>query len=146
MELLIAEYAGLFISAFLAATVVPIYSEIVIGGMALSERYDVWLLLAVASTGNTLGSVINWLIGRFCLHWQDRKWFPMKPHQLEHATTWFNKWGVWSLLLAWTPILGDPLTFIAGVLRVRFWLFLILVAISKTGRYAVLLGLVDWLV
>lgn len=146
LEILIAEYAGLFISAFLAATVVPLYSEVVIGAMAASERYDVWTLLLVASTGNTLGSVVNWVIGRYCLHWQDRKWFPMKPAQLERATEWFNKWGVWSLLLAFAPVIGDPLTFIAGVLRMRFGLFLLLVAISKFGRYAVLLGLVDWLV
>lgn len=145
MDTLIIEYLGLFGSAFLAATVIPFYSEVVISAMAASERYDIWLLLLFAGTGNTLGSVVNWLLGRYCLHWQDRKWFPMKPDQLARATEWFNKWGRWSLLLAFAPVIGDPLTFIAGMLRVPFGLFLILVAISKFGRYAVLLGLVDWL-
>ncbi|MEQ8665266.1 MAG: YqaA family protein [Rhodospirillales bacterium] len=145
MDTIFYEYAGLFGSAFLAATVIPIYSEVVISAMAVSDRYDTLALLIWASTGNTLGSVVNWLIGRYCRHWRDRKWFPIKPHQLDRATEWFNKWGLWSLLLAWTPVLGDPLTFVAGILRVPFWTFLILVAISKTGRYAVLLGLVGWL-
>ena len=146
MESLFYEYVGLFGTAFLAATVIPIYSEVVISAMAVSDRYDTWTLLIVASAGNTLGSVVNWLIGRYCLHWQDRKWFPVKPRQLERATVWFNKWGLWSLLLAWTPVLGDPLTFVAGILRVPFPIFLILVTISKTGRYAVLLGLVGWFI
>lgn len=146
MDPILAEYLGLFGSAFLAATVIPIYSEVVISAMAVSDRYDVWALLIWASTGNTLGSVVNWVIGRYCRHWRDRKWFPIKPKHLDRATEWFNRWGLWSLLLAWTPVVGDPLTFVAGVLRVPFWVFLILVAISKTGRYAVLLGLVGWLV
>lgn len=145
MDHLILEYFGLFGSAFLAATILPATSEVVLGTMAMSERYDIWTLLIVASVANTLGSVVNWMLGRYCLHWQDRKWFPVKPDQLGRATVWFNKWGVWSLLLAFAPIIGDPLTLIAGVLRVRFWLFLVLVAISKTSRYIVVLGLVDWL-
>jgi len=146
MDQLIYEYFLLFGSAFLAATVVPLYSEVVIGAMAASDRYDLWALLLWAGTGNTLGSVVNWVIGRYCLHWQDRKWFPMKPAQLDRATEWFNKWGRASLLLAFAPVIGDPLTFIAGVLRVPFVIFLALVAISKFARYAVLLGLVDWFV
>lgn len=140
----VLEYLALFISAFLAATILPAASEVLLGTMATSGRFEPWLLIAVASMGNTLGSCVNWGLGRYCLHWQDRKWFPVKPDQLERATVWFNKWGVWSLLLAFMPIIGDPLTLIAGVLRVRFWLFLVLVAISKTGRYLIVLGLVDW--
>ncbi len=142
---MIAAYFGLFASALLAASVLPMSSEAVITAMSISGEYHTGALLVVASTGNTLGSLLNWLMGRYCLHWQDRKWFPVGPAALERATNWFNKYGLWSLLLAWTPIIGDPLTLLAGVLRVNVWVFLILVAISKTARYAVLLGLIDWL-
>lgn len=137
-------YLGLFFSAFLAATLVPAYSEILFAGL-LQAGYDPMLLLAWASTGNTLGSAVNWLLGRYLLHFRDRKWFPFKDNSLGAAQRWFNRWGVWSLLLAWLPVGGDALTFIAGVMRVPFWLFLLLTAVGKTARYAILLGLVDLL-
>ncbi len=113
--------------------------------MQVSGGFPVAGLLAAASLGNILGAVANWVLGRFCLHWQDRKWFPVKRRELARASAWFNRYGIWSLLLAWVPIIGDPITLAAGVLRMRFLPFLLLVAISKTGRYAVLLGTIDWL-
>jgi len=136
-------YIGLFLSAFLAATVLPVVSEAVIAGLAATGDYQTLWLLVVASIGNTLGSAVNWFLGRFLIQYQYRGWFPIQPRHLDRASRVFNRWGVWSLLLAWTPFLGDPLTFVAGVLRVPFLLFLALVAISKTGRYVVLLGLVE---
>ena len=142
---MIADYLGLFTSALLAATLLPMSSEAVIATMSVAGEYHTGTLLAVASTGNTLGSLINWLLGRFCLHWQDRKWFPVSHDALDRAANWFNHYGLWSLLLAWVPLIGDPLTLLAGVLRVNIWVFLALVAISKTTRYAVVLGLADWI-
>ena len=142
---MIESYLGLFLTAFLAATIVPFSSEALLVGMQVSGGFPAAGLLAAASLGNTLGAVTNWGLGRFCLHWRDRKWFPVKPRELDRASAWFNRYGVWSLLLAWVPIVGDPITLAAGVLKVRFLRFLVLVAISKTGRYAVLLGTVDWL-
>lgn len=128
-------YLGLFATAFLAATLIPVSSEVVLGALSTAQGFDIWLLVAVASTGNTLGSVVNWLLGRYCLQWRDRRWFPMKPATLMRATERFNRYGLWSLLLAWVPIVGDPLTFAAGVLGVRFPIFVTLVAIGKTARY-----------
>jgi membrane protein YqaA with SNARE-associated domain len=93
------------------------------------------LLLAVAAVGNTLGSVVNWLLGRYLLHFQHRKWFYFKPAQIEKMQAWFQRYGVWSLLLAWMPIGGDPLTLVAGIMRVNLWLFIVLVGIGKTLRY-----------
>lgn len=142
---MILDYLGLFTSAFLAATVLPMSSEAVLAGMSVAGTYQTAILLTAASTGNTLGSAVNWVLGRFCLHWKDRKWFPVGPDGLDRATRWFNRYGLWSLLLAWLPMIGDPLTLIAGVLRVNFWIFLILVAISKTSRYIMVLGLADWM-
>jgi membrane protein YqaA with SNARE-associated domain len=132
---------GVFLSAFLAATILPLSSEVVLttfyaagGGSA----YSLWL---VASVGNVLGALVNWWLGRYLLHWQDRKWFPFKADQLTKAENWFGRFGKWSLLLAWVPLIGDPLTFIAGFLRVNVWLFLVLVTIGKAGRYAAVLWL-----
>jgi len=136
------SYLGLFLSALLAATIVPFSSELLLGGMIASASFNVWILLLSASVGNILGAVVNWMMGRFCLHWQDRRWFPVSQTQLERASEYFNRFGVWSLLLAWVPIIGDPLTFAAGVLRVPFPMFVVLVSISKTVRYLVVLGVV----
>ena len=134
-------YLGLFLGAFLAATVVPAYSEVLFAGM-LAAGYDPFALWAWASAGNTLGSAVNWALGRYLLRFQDRKWFPFREENLGMAQRWFQRFGVWSLLLAWMPIGGDALTFIAGIMRVRFSVFFILTGIGKATRYAILLGLV----
>jgi membrane protein YqaA with SNARE-associated domain len=137
-------YLGLFFSAFLAATLVPAYSELVLVGL-VSAGYDPAALWLWASVGNTLGSAVNWLLGRYLLHFQDRKWFPFKSSSLGLSQRWFQKYGVWSLLLAWMPVGGDALTFIAGIMRVRFSVFIVLTAIGKATRYAILLGLLELL-
>ncbi len=138
------SYLGLFLSALLAATLVPFSSEVLLGGMAAAGNFSATGLLVAASAGNILGAVVNWALGRYCLHWQDRKWFPVSPKQLDRAGRWFSRYGFWSLLFAWVPIIGDPLTFAAGVLRIRLLPFLILVTISKTGRYLMVLEFVEW--
>jgi membrane protein YqaA with SNARE-associated domain len=137
-------YTGLFFSAFLAATLVPAYSEIVLAGL-VSAGHDPLALWLWASAGNTLGSALNWLMGRYLLNFQDRKWFPFKSQNLGPAQRWFQTYGVWSLLLAWMPVGGDALTFIAGMMRVHFLVFITLTAIGKATRYAILLGLLELL-
>jgi len=92
----------------------------------------------VASLGNILGAVVNWLLGRGIEQFRDRSWFPVTSSSLDRASGWYRKWGRWSLLLSWVPIGGDAITVAAGVLREPFWSFLVLVAIAKTGRYIVL--------
>jgi membrane protein YqaA with SNARE-associated domain len=136
------SYLGLFAVAFLAATILPAYSEVLFAGM-LTAGYDPFALWAWATAGNTLGAAVNWVMGRYLLHFQDRRWFPFKPGTLGPAQRWFQRYGVWSLLLAWAPIGGDALTFIAGLMRVRFDLFLLLTAIGKGTRYAIVLALVE---
>lgn len=138
-------YVGLFLSAFLAATVLPFSSEAVLAGLAVSGHFEAGWLFAIATTGNVLGSAVNWGLGRFCLAWRESRWFPVKEPALGRATRLFNRWGVASLLFAWVPVVGDPLTFLAGVLRTPFLVMLALVAIGKAGRYALLLGLIDGL-
>ena len=131
-------YAGLFAVALGAASILPMQSEPVLVALLLLSEQPVWALVAVASLGNTLGSCVNWLLGRAIERFRDRRWFPVPPDKLARAEGWYARWGRWSLLMSWAPIIGDPLTVMAGVLREPFWTFLLLVAIAKTGRYIVL--------
>jgi membrane protein YqaA with SNARE-associated domain len=133
----VTAYAGLFAAAFLAATLLPAQSEALVAGLLLAD-YTPWLVLAVASVGNVLGSVLNWLLGRGIERFRDRRWFPANASALAKAEGWYRRHGKWSLLLAWVPIIGDPLTVIAGVLREPFPVFLLLVTIGKVGRYLVI--------
>jgi membrane protein YqaA with SNARE-associated domain len=137
-------YFGLFLVAFLAATLLPTSSEAFCVGL-LSGGYDPWALWAWATVGNSLGAAVNWLLGRYLLHYQDRSWFPFRPASLQRAHGWFQRYGIWSLLLSWAPLFGDALTFIAGLMKVRFSLFLLLTALGKGTRYAIILGL-GWVI
>lgn len=131
----LAEYAGLFLAALLSATIFPFQSEVVLFGMLLTHHYSTATLVIVASLGNILGSCINWLMGRFLARFEDRRWFPVRRETIAKAEGWYRRYGRWSLLLSWAPIVGDPLTIVAGVLREPFPVFLALVSIAKIGRY-----------
>ena len=135
MILDLSVYFGLFSVAFLAATILPAHSEVGLAGLILSGEYTIIFLILVASVGNTLGSVVNWFLGRGIERFQDKKWFPASPRQMAKATRWYNRYGRWSLLLSWVPLLGDPLTLAAGVLREPIVSFVIIVGIAKTIRY-----------
>ena len=135
-------YKGMFLAAFIAATLLPAQSELVLSGLLLAGKQPIWALIAVASAGNILGSVVNWLMGRYVHRFNGRRWFPVKLEQLDKAERWYHKYGRWSLLLSWAPVIGDPLTLVAGLLREPFWSFVLLVALAKTGRYLVVAGIV----
>ncbi len=107
-------------------------------GLAVAG-YNPVALWVVATIGNTLGSIVNYGLGRYLLRYQNRPGFPFKADKLHTSQVWFQRYGVWTLLFAWTPIVGDVFTFIAGVMKVKFMLFLVLVFIGKGLRYAVLL-------
>ncbi|MER8779037.1 YqaA family protein [Mesorhizobium sp. M0977] len=134
----LAVYCGLFLTAFAAATILPMQSEAALAGLLLTESYAPALLIASASAGNVLGSIVNWWLGRGIERFRDRKWFPVKPSALMRATRWYGRYGRWSLLLSWLPLVGDPLTVVAGALREPFWSFLAMVTIAKVGRYLAL--------
>jgi membrane protein YqaA with SNARE-associated domain len=137
---MITPYLLLFGAAFLAATILPFSSELILFAL-LREGRDPAALVAVATIGNTLGSVVNWYLGRYLLRFRDRRWFYFSRDQIEKAQAWFQRYGFWSLLLAWLPIGGDALTLIAGIMKVRLWLFLLLVATGKGLRYVSVLCL-----
>ena len=136
-------YLSLFVISFLAATILPFSSELTLAGLMATSSYDNLLLLAVASLGNILGSVVNWILGFYSSNLSAKKWFPFKDKQIEKSSKWFNKFGRWSLLFAWVPIIGDPLTLAAGLLRVKFIEFLILVTIGKVSRYSAIFYLLS---
>lgn len=134
----LTSYIGLFLAAFGAATLLPMQSEGVLVGMLLSGQYVASTLLAVATFGNVLGSALNWILGRSIERFRHKRWFPVRENQLEKAQQFYLRYGRWSLLLSWVPIIGDPLTVVAGVMREPFWSFLLLVTLAKGVRYLVL--------
>jgi len=131
-------YISLFLTAFIAATMLPLSSEVLLATLIYQGYFPLTLWLA-ATTGNTLGSCINWYLGRECLRWQDKKWFPCSPEQLQRAQLRFQRYGQWTLLFAWVPVIGDPVTLIAGVMRIKFLTFFVLVLIGKAARYAIII-------
>ena len=130
-------YLSLFTISFLAATILPFSSEFTLAGLIATSNYDNLLLLIAASFGNVLGSIVNWVLGFYSKNLTTKRWFPFKDKQIEKSSQWFSKFGKWSLLFAWVPVIGDPLTLVAGLLRIRFLDFIILVAIGKVSRYLI---------
>lgn len=132
-------YVGLFVSALLAATMLPGASEILMLGL-LAQGLDAWALWLAATAGNVVGSTLNWWMGRFALRFADRRWFPVSPSGLERAQRWYSRWGLPSLLFSWLPGVGDAFTVAAGVMRAPLGAFLVLVATGKGARYAAVLA------
>jgi membrane protein YqaA with SNARE-associated domain len=137
-----AIYGGLFAIAFAAATILPAQSEAALAGLLAMGSFSPAMLVLVASVGNVLGSAVNWGLGRGIERFRDRPWFPLRPATLNRATNWYRRYGRWSLLLSWMPIIGDPLTVVAGVLREPLWSFVAIVALAKVSRYLVVAGAV----
>ena len=128
-------YLIMFASALLAATLVPGSSEVVLTGFIIKQDGVAFVLVAVATLGNLLGSIVNWYCGKALLHLVKKNWFPVTQKQIDRASYWYNEYGLVTLLFSWVPVLGDPLTVVAGSLRVPLPLFIILVGIGKFLRY-----------
>ena len=135
-------YFSLLLISFLAATILPLSSELTLAGLLNASEYNSFALIGTASLGNILGSVFNWVLGFYLFKYINNKWFTFKENQINEASKRFQKLGVCSLLFAWVPIIGDPLTFIAGILKINFLLFLVLVAIGKISRYLFVYALI----
>ena len=123
--------------AFTAATLLPAQSEGLLFWLVTTQKYNLWALLAAATAGNVLGSLVNWWLGRYAAHFKNRSWFPVNEKQFSKAEQFFQKYGKWSLLLSWMPFIGDPITLVAGALGIRWGEFLVWVTLAKLGRYAV---------
>ena len=132
-----ASYISLFISAFLAATLLPAQSEALLVGTIIYSPEQVLQLIAIASIGNTLGSLTNWAIGRFLNHRYASR-IDVQSKTVQRAESLYKRWGWISLLASWVPIIGDPLTFVSGVMKEPLWRFIVIVSFAKTLRYVVL--------
>jgi len=137
-ELKMLALSGLFLAAFIAATLLPGQSEAVLLALVFVGLHPVWLLVTVASAGNVLGSLVNWLIGRFMMRYAGHHRFPFTSEQIARAQGWYGRWGWMSLWASWVPIIGDPLTLAAGIMREPLWRFLLIVTLAKAGRYVAL--------
>ncbi len=135
-------YLGLFFTAFIAATIFPAQSEALLGGLLLTDVYSPALLIGVATVGNTIGSCVNWWLGRSIERFKDKSWFPVSAATLDTYQARYQRWGKWSLLLSWAPFGGDALTVIGGVMREPFMTFLAIVGFAKLARYLVLAAVV----
>jgi len=125
------------LSSFLAATIVPLSSEIVLSFLLLNN-YDFGISITIATIGNVLGSVTNYYLGYAGSSLLQNRWFKLSQKEMDHALTRYKKHGTASLLLAWVPVIGDPLTVVSGILKINIYLFLLLVTIGKLGRYWVI--------
>ncbi|BFM51262.1 YqaA family protein [Marinomonas sp. THO17] len=133
------EYWGVFAVSFLSATVLPLGSEALLLFYAAQAQTNLGVLWFWASLGNSLGACTNWFLGAYLLKFAHHKWFPVGEEKRLLAQKYFNRYGVWSLLFTWLPILGDGIALVAGVLRTSLWYFVPLVVLGKAGRYALLL-------
>ena len=134
---------GLALSAFLAATFLPGTTEVVLLALVAAADIEPWLLIAVASTFNVLGSGVNYAIGRYLERWRGLRLMPVPPERLARAQGWFRRWGVWSLLLSWVPFVGDAFPVVAGLMRANPWVAFPLIAIGKTARFVAIVHLSD---
>lgn len=138
-------YLTLFISAFAAATILPAQSEALLAYQVSISPDAVVQLIAVATLGNVLGATFNWCLGRLTENLRAKKWFPVNEKQLQKAERFYGRYGRYSLLLSWVPIIGDPITIVAGILREPLLSFVLLVTIAKCARYVFVVGLAAFL-
>ncbi|MGH8479997.1 MAG: YqaA family protein [Gammaproteobacteria bacterium] len=125
---------ALFVSAFVSATLAPGGSEAVLAWLVAQTAHDPLWLLAVATVGNTLGAVSTWLLGRLAA-----LGYPLErcmKDRSEKALALVQRWGTWSLLLSWLPVVGDGLCLAAGWLRLPFLACLVAITVGKLLRYA----------
>lgn len=130
-------YFGMFVAAFLAATILPLSSEVVLTILLLNGLSPI-ALVSVATLGNVLGSLTNYGLGYWASLAYIKKWLKMSEEEFVRAERRFKKYGLFSLCFAWVPIVGDPITVIAGILRIRLLWFVLLVTAGKLVRYIVI--------
>ncbi len=140
------ELSGLFTAAFLSATLLPGSSEAALAAILTAGRAELVPALLIATVGNTLGSCVNWGLGLFAARWRGSRFFPVKEKDFERYCALYQKYGLWSLLASWVPIIGDPLTVMAGIFRTPLRLFIPIVAFAKFVRYVAVAGVVNALI
>jgi membrane protein YqaA with SNARE-associated domain len=134
-------YSSLFILSFMASTVVPVGSEWLMVSMVV-KGFDPVLAVSTATAGNTLGACTTYGIGIYGSTWMTQKLFRMDEKAQKRAEKFYARYGIWSLLFSWLPVIGDPICFAGGLLRIHFGLFVLLVLAGKLFRYGILAILV----
>ncbi|RMG90099.1 MAG: DedA family protein [Chloroflexi bacterium] len=137
-------YFGLFIISFLASTLLPLSSEVVVISMA-ALGYDLWLITLFATAGNFLGSLVNYYVGRKGSQFIFSRYIQIDPTTWAKAERFYKRWGVIALFFSWVPIIGDPLTAVAGAFHINLRVFTFWVILGKALRYLLLLGLAQHL-
>jgi membrane protein YqaA with SNARE-associated domain len=127
---------ALFGISFLAATVLPIASEWLLAAVVV-QGADLLAAVGIATAGNTLGAITTWAVGMWGSSYLICKWLRISSKNRIRAEQWYARWGSWSLLMAWAPVVGDPLCLVGGLLKVPLGRFTLLVALGKATRYAV---------
>ena len=139
--------AALFLSSFLAATLLPGGSEFVLAGVLATGAASLWPSLLVATLGNTLGGTTSWLLGRLIPNRlqplpasiPQRVSQPLPPGAPRgRALAWVRRWGAPVLLLSWVPLIGDALCVAAGWVRLNLWWSILFMALGKFARYYVI--------
>ena len=128
----------------MVATIIPFGSEAYFITLLSLEKYNHFILFVVASVGNVLGSLFNWICGFYINFFIKKSWFPVNSKIIDRGNKLFTKYGKWSLLISWFPFIGDPITFAAGTLRYPIIPFLVLVSIGKVGRYLIIYLSIVW--
>jgi len=130
-------YPALFLLSFLAATILPLGSEWLLAALVV-QGLDPVLSVTVATAGNTLGACTTFAIGLYGGPFLIERVLRISAESRCKAEKLYGKYGVWSILFSWVPVVGDPLCLVAGVLRVRFGIFVVLVLIGKLARYGII--------
>ena len=128
----------------MVATIIPFGSEVYFITLLSLEKYNHFILFLVVSVGNVLGSLFNWICGFYINFFIKKSWFPINNKIIDRGNKLFIKYGKWSLLISWFPLIGDPITFAAGTLRYPIIPFLVLVSIGKVGRYLIIYLSIIW--
>ncbi|MDT8443868.1 MAG: YqaA family protein [Desulfuromonadales bacterium] len=143
MEYWLLEYGypALFLLSLLASTLVPLGSEWLLAAL-LIKGFDPPSVVLVATVGNSCGALLTYAIGLWGGPFLVQRILRISKESQKRAERFFNRYGSWSLLFSWVPVLGDPLCLVAGILRTGFWRFLLLVTTGKLLRYMVVAKLV----
>ena len=128
----------------MVATIIPFGSEAYFITLLSLDKYNHFFLFLVVSIGNVLGSLFNWVCGFYINFFIKKSWFPINNKIIDRGNKLFKKYGKWSLLISWFPLIGDPITFAAGTLRYPILSFLVLVSIGKVGRYLIIYLSIIW--
>ncbi|MCR3884868.1 MAG: DedA family protein [Methanothrix sp.] len=135
-------YLGLFIISFLAATLVPLGSEIFVTIMVVSG-YNAWFIFAVATTGNVLGAATNYYVGKLGTSFLLSNYIEIDFEKRHKAEKVYQQWGSPILFFAWTPVVGDLLTLVAGGFKLNIYIFIFWVTLGKAFRYFVVITLLS---